>query len=158
VTPTETIEIRLPDESATAALASRLAAAARPGDVIALAGELGAGKTALARAFVAARGGGEVVPSPTFTLVQSYETADGTTLWHFDLYRLKEPAEALELGWEDASLAGIVLVEWPDRLGPLLPPERLDLTLEFDPADAGARIARLAGSASWQTRMERLAP
>jgi tRNA threonylcarbamoyladenosine biosynthesis protein TsaE len=158
VTPTDTSIVRLPDEAATVALARRLAEAAREGDVIALSGELGAGKTALARAFVAARGGGEDVPSPTFTLAQSYETPEGPTLWHFDLYRLKSPGEALELGWEDATVFGIVLVEWPDRLGPLLPPERLDVTLEFDQADPGARIARLSGSASWQTRMERLVP
>jgi tRNA threonylcarbamoyladenosine biosynthesis protein TsaE len=156
--PIDTTMVRLPDEAATAALACRVAEAAREGDVIALAGDLGAGKTTLARAFVAARGGGEDVPSPTFTLAQSYDTPDGPTLWHFDLYRLKSPGEVLELGWEDATLFGIVLVEWPDRLGPLLPPERLDVTLEFDPAAPEARIARLTGSASWQTRMEKLAP
>jgi tRNA threonylcarbamoyladenosine biosynthesis protein TsaE len=73
----------LPDETATAALAARLAAVARPGDVIALRGELGAGKTSLARAFIRARGGAGPVPSPTFTLVQLYELASGT-VWHFD--------------------------------------------------------------------------
>ena len=77
------IVTELPDEDATAALAARIAALARPGDVIALKGELGTGKTSFARAFIRARGGGEAVPSPTFTLVQVYEIGD-VPIWHFD--------------------------------------------------------------------------
>jgi tRNA threonylcarbamoyladenosine biosynthesis protein TsaE len=80
--------VELPDENATAALAARLAALARPGDVIALSGDLGAGKTSFARAFIRARGGDEAVPSPTFTLVQLYELTGGA-IWHFDLYRAR---------------------------------------------------------------------
>src|SRR6202162_3228197 len=111
--------IDLPDEDATAAFAARVAALARPGDVIALKGELGAGKTSFARAFIRARGGDEEVPSPTFTLAQVYELADAA-VWHFDCYRLRDPEEAWELGIEDAFRDGISLIEWPERLRPLL--------------------------------------
>ena len=81
--------VDLPDETATVALAARVAGAAVPGDVIALSGPLGAGKTVFARAFIRARGGAGEVPSPTFTLVQTYELADGA-VWHFDCYRLRQ--------------------------------------------------------------------
>jgi len=115
----------LPDEAATAALAARIAALARPGDVIALKGELGAGKTSFARAFICARAGrDEIVPSPTFTLAQAYEFPD-VTIWHFDCFRLRDPEEAWELGIEDAFRDGISLIEWPGRLGHLLPSRRL---------------------------------
>src|SRR5438309_10930214 len=87
------IALELPDEAATAALAARIATLARPGDVIALKGELGAGKTSFARAFIRARAGrDEVVPSPTFTLAQPYDFPD-VTIWHFDCYRLRDPEE-----------------------------------------------------------------
>src|ERR1051325_5776480 len=122
------IVLHLRDETATAALAARLAVFARPGDVIALSGELGAGKTTFARAFIAARGGGEEVPSPTFTLAQAYEIGD-VTIWHFDCYRLRHPEEAWEVRIEDAFRDGISLIEWPERLGPLLPMRRLQITL-----------------------------
>ena len=117
----------LPDERATAALAARIAALARAGDVIALEGELGAGKTSFARAFIRARGSDEAVPSPTFTLVQVYEIGD-VPIWHFDAYRLRDPDEAWELGIEDAFRDGISLIEWPERLGHLLPARRLRIT------------------------------
>src|ERR1700688_5301802 len=113
------IVIELPDDAATAALAAHIAALARPGDVIALKGELGAGKTSFARAFIRARGGDETVPSPTFTLVQVYDLPDGA-VWHFDLYRLRQPGDAWELGIEDAFRDGISLIEWPERLGTVL--------------------------------------
>jgi tRNA threonylcarbamoyladenosine biosynthesis protein TsaE len=128
-TPAIPIDIALPDPAATAHLAARLASVARPGDVIALHGTLGMGKTAFARAFIRRLAGTEEeVPSPTFTLVQSYDTAAGT-IWHFDLYRLAKPADVWELGLEDALAGGIVLIEWPDRLGSDLPRRRLDVTL-----------------------------
>ena len=122
------IVTELPDEDATAAFAARIAALARPGDVIALEGELGVGKTTFARAFIQARGGGETVPSPTFTLVQIYEVGD-VPIWHFDAYRLRDPDEAWELGIVDAFRAGISLIEWPERLGNLLPARRLRIIL-----------------------------
>jgi tRNA threonylcarbamoyl adenosine modification protein YjeE len=149
------IVIDLGDEKATAALAVRLAALSRPGDVIALAGELGAGKTCFARAFIHARGGGESVPSPTFTLVQTYELP-GAAVWHFDLYRLRMAEEAWELGIEDAFRDGISLIEWPERLGPLLPPRHLGLALDFGPAPA-ARRAVLSPNGDWAARLAGIA-
>jgi tRNA threonylcarbamoyladenosine biosynthesis protein TsaE len=138
--------IELPDEAATGGLGARLAAFARGRDVVALHGDLGAGKTTLARGFIRALAGDEEeVPSPTFTLVQIYETGKGT-VWHFDFYRLRAPDEAWELGIEEAFAGGISLVEWPERIGALLPKERLDVTLET--AGAGRR-ALLSG---WEGR------
>jgi tRNA threonylcarbamoyladenosine biosynthesis protein TsaE len=144
----------LPDETATGALAGRLAAVARPGDVIALRGELGAGKTSFARAFIRARGADEAVPSPTFTLVQTYDLPDGA-VWHFDLYRLRGAEDAWELGIEEAFHAGISLIEWPERLGPLLPPRRLLIVLDFAAAP-GSRRVTLAGGGDWQSRLAAL--
>jgi tRNA threonylcarbamoyladenosine biosynthesis protein TsaE len=138
--------IDLPDIAATEALAHRIAAAAKRGDVIALSGLLGAGKTTFARAFITeiARLSGESageVPSPTFTLVQTYAFAHAA-VWHFDLYRLAAPGEAWELGLEDALADGISLIEWPERLGPLLPRKRLDVLLTQGPTP-DARIAEI---------------
>lgn len=142
----------LADEAATAALAARLAGIARPGDVIALQGDLGAGKTAFARAFVRTLvGADEDVPSPTFTLVQCYD-GDAVSIWHFDLYRLEHPEDALELGVEDAFADGVSLIEWPDRLGPWLPADRLTVRLEPG-AGAGERQAILTGGPAWQSRL-----
>lgn len=147
--------VDLPDEAATAAFAARVAAIARPGDVIALSGELGAGKTCFARAFIRARAGAdkapEEVPSPTFTLVQTYELPGGT-VWHFDLYRLRATEEAWELGIEDAFHDSISLIEWPERLGGLLPARRLAITLDFGP-EPGSRRATLTRSSEWSARL-----
>jgi len=122
----------LPDERATDELGATLAARLRVGDVVGLKGELGAGKTTLARAILraAAEDPRLIVPSPTFTLVEVYETPRGS-FWHFDLYRLEAPDQVFELGWEEALAEGIALVEWPDRLGPLLP-RHLGVTLEVE--------------------------
>jgi len=135
--------IALPDLAATEALAAAVAAKVRPGDAILLEGPLGAGKTAFARAFLRALAGdpGLEVPSPTFTLVQSYETQRGI-VHHFDLWRLDGPAGLAELGW-DAALADIVLVEWPDRLGPLRPEGAL--TVQLVPGEGEARMACVSG-------------
>jgi tRNA threonylcarbamoyladenosine biosynthesis protein TsaE len=143
--------IDLPDENATAALAARLAALAAPGDVIALKGELGAGKTSFARAFIRARGGDETVPSPTFTLVQVYDLPGGA-VWHFDLYRLRQPDDVWELGIEDAFRDGISLIEWPERLGTLLSAIRLEVALDFGPTPT-ARRATLSGGGEWAARL-----
>lgn len=112
----------LKDESETQSLGKRLAAIARPGDVLLLQGQLGAGKSSLARAFIRTLMGDPhlAVPSPTFTLVQTYEMPDGTEISHYDLWRLDGPDALDELGWDEA-LSGITLVEWPDRLGDLAP-------------------------------------
>jgi tRNA threonylcarbamoyladenosine biosynthesis protein TsaE len=149
------IVTELPDEAATAALAARIAALARPGDVIALSGELGAGKTAFARAFIRARGGIEAVPSPTFTLVQVYELGDAA-IWHFDAYRLRHPDEAWELGIEDAFRDGISLIEWPERLAALLPPARLEIALHPGSTPT-ARRAALDPAGDWAERLAGLA-
>jgi tRNA threonylcarbamoyladenosine biosynthesis protein TsaE len=149
------IVIELPDEAATAALAARIAALARAGDVIALKGELGAGKTSFARAFIRARGGVEAVPSPTFTLVQIYELGDGT-VWHIDGYRLRHPEEAWELDIEDAFNEGISLIEWPERLGPLVPARRLEIALCAGSTPT-ARCAAIDPGAEWAARLAGLA-
>ncbi len=129
----------LSDEDATAHLAAQLVPMAQSifadqgYPIIALRGDLGAGKTSFARSFIsAAMGRPEEVPSPTFTLLQVYETPqefNGGDIYHFDLYRLENPDDSLELGIEDAFSEGICLIEWPDRLGSWLPKYHLDLTL-----------------------------
>ncbi|GAB5449385.1 MAG: tRNA (adenosine(37)-N6)-threonylcarbamoyltransferase complex ATPase subunit type 1 TsaE [Gymnodinialimonas sp.] len=109
----------LPTPEATDALAARLATVLRPGDTLLLSGALGAGKTHLARALIRAAldSPDEPVPSPTFTLVQTYEAGAGP-LWHADLYRLSDGSEAQELGLDEALDDAICLIEWPDRLAP----------------------------------------
>lgn len=106
------------DEPTTAALARMLAADLRPGQTVLLDGPVGAGKTHFARAFIRARQGeaAEDVPSPTFTLVQTYDDPQGTEIWHADLYRLTDPSELAELGLDDALADAVCLIEWPDRL------------------------------------------
>lgn len=140
--------IDLPDLAATERLAAQLAGVARTGDVILLQGPLGAGKTALARAFLRAASGDPAleVPSPTFTLVQEYDTRLGT-IRHFDLWRLDGPAAMAELGWDEAQ-DGIVLVEWPERLGTLRPADALVVTLV--PLAGDIRRAELSG---WPGRL-----
>ena len=146
------IEISLADEAATRRLAAAVAAVARAGDVIALSGPLGAGKTSFARGFVDALGATEEVPSPTFTLVQTYALAPAA-VWHFDLYRLERPTDAYELGIEDAFDSGISLIEWPARLGALLPADRLDVALDFAAGEGTGRIGRLIGHGAWHARL-----
>lgn len=130
----------LPTAAATQALGAALARVARAGDVLALVGPLGAGKTTLARAFVQARAGAAIeVPSPTFTLVQIYEV-DGPAIWHVDAYRLQDPAEAVELGLEDALETAIVLIEWPDRLADLISDRALGVVLSAAEDGAGRSV------------------
>ncbi len=152
--PVATRTFELPDLSATEALAASLAARAARRDVIALSGGLGAGKTAFARGFIRARPGGREVaevPSPTFTLVQVYDLPEAP-VWHFDLYRLAKPEDAWELGIEEALVDAISLIEWPDRLGSLLPEARLDI--ELSPGGhSDARRAMVTGCGSWAARL-----
>ena len=157
MTAARDVLLDLPDESATAGLAARLAGRARRGDVIGLGGPLGSGKTTFARAFIRALGqGDEEVPSPTFTLVETYAFPGKPPVWHFDLYRLESPEEAWELGIEDAWSEGVSLIEWPERLGSLLPAEHLLLALAEGPK-AGARTARLSATPAWAGRLEGIA-
>ncbi len=150
--PVATRTIALPHLAATEALARRLASLVRPGDSVLLDGPLGAGKTTLARAFLRAAAGDPAleVPSPTFTLVQAYETTIGL-ISHYDLWRLSGSAGLTELDWEDAR-DGIVLVEWPDRLGALRPDNALDIAIRLQ--DGDARQAVVSG---WPDRIDRLA-
>ena len=136
----------------TEAVARRLAPRLMPGDVILLDGPIGAGKSAFARALIRARLGNpdEDVPSPTFTIVQTY--ADATAdIWHCDLYRLSHPQEAVELGLDEAFETAICLIEWPDRISALLPARALSITLA---AGEGAHHITVTGQESWRTRLE----
>jgi tRNA threonylcarbamoyladenosine biosynthesis protein TsaE len=156
---TGAIELILKDLDATETFAARLAPLARAGDVIALAVDLGAGKTTFARAFVGAlatRYGlpPEEVPSPTFTLVQTYDFPP-FTLYHIDLYRLARAEEALELGIEDAFADGVSLIEWPDRLGRYLPAERLALIF-LPGAGPESRTLRIEPHGAWAGRLRQL--
>jgi tRNA threonylcarbamoyladenosine biosynthesis protein TsaE len=143
----------LENPAATAALAAQLARLARVGDVLASRGDLGMGKTAFARAFVAARAGEAlVVPSPTFTLLQTYDLPGGP-VWHFDLYRLAAPDDVWELGWEQGLVEAISLVEWPQRLGDLLAADRLDVSFAQGDGPEQRRV-RLEATGAWAARLE----
>ena len=155
VNDTGALVIELPDLAATGRLAARLAALARPGDAIGLAGELGVGKTTFARAFINHLAGETVeVPSPTFNLVLSYATPR-LTVWHFDLYRVERAVELAELGFDDALAEGVALVEWPERLGTAWPDDGLILRLET--AAGEARRARIQGGGDWPKRLKSMA-
>ena len=146
----------LPDEAATRRLGAVLTRVLAPGDVLALDGDLGAGKTTLARGLIQSfLGRAEPVPSPTFTLLQTYESGPtGVTVWHFDLYRLTDPQDVLELGWDDACATGICLVEWPERAGHHMPESALWLHLADQ---AAGRSAVFDGNSSWPKRLNGLA-
>ncbi|WP_336945787.1 tRNA (adenosine(37)-N6)-threonylcarbamoyltransferase complex ATPase subunit type 1 TsaE [Asaia sp. BMEF1] len=142
-------EIDLPDQSATEAFAARLAGLARPGDVIALHGEMGMGKSVFARAFLRtlAQDPALEVPSPTFSLVQTYDTIKGTVA-HFDLWRLNGPDALFELGWDELQ-EGIILVEWPERAEDELPDHALHLAFTQGDEEE-ARTVTLTG---WSDRL-----
>jgi tRNA threonylcarbamoyladenosine biosynthesis protein TsaE len=140
--------MNLADEVATARAGAQLAQVARPGDVIALSGPLGVGKTALARGFIAALGHSGDVPSPSFAIVQPYEELE-PPVWHVDLYRIDNPSEIEELGLDSAADA-VLLVEWPERAGDRSWPDALRLSLEFAPN--GDRILTAQVPPSWEGR------
>jgi tRNA threonylcarbamoyladenosine biosynthesis protein TsaE len=142
--------ISLPTEASTEALAATIAPHLRAGDTLLLEGEIGAGKTAFARALIRARlGRFEDVPSPTFTLVQTYDAGD-CDIWHADLYRLTSADEALELGLDAAFVEAICLIEWPDRLGPSLPQGAL--RLQFEAGGTGHSV-EVTGPETWLARL-----
>ncbi|MBI1213421.1 MAG: tRNA (adenosine(37)-N6)-threonylcarbamoyltransferase complex ATPase subunit type 1 TsaE [Alphaproteobacteria bacterium] len=143
------------DEAATARFGAKLAAVLRPGDVVALSGGLGSGKTALARAVVRTFQPDEEVPSPTFTLVQTY-AAPRFQIWHVDLYRLNAAREVQELGLDEAiDEGGVLLIEWPERAGAWLPGDRLDIALSIG-AGASVRRAEITAYGNWVPRLDAL--
>ncbi|WP_372918921.1 tRNA (adenosine(37)-N6)-threonylcarbamoyltransferase complex ATPase subunit type 1 TsaE [Sandarakinorhabdus sp.] len=142
-------EIALAAPAATAALAAQLAAVLRPGDIIALHGDLGAGKSTLARGLLHGLGWPGDVPSPTYTLVQPYDPPDlPFPVWHVDLYRLESPAEADALGLFETDAA--LIIEWPERLGARLPAEALHLTLSGSGDDV--RTLTWDAAPAWEGR------
>jgi tRNA threonylcarbamoyladenosine biosynthesis protein TsaE len=158
-------EILLENAEETSRLAALMAPHLGAGDVIGLSGGLGAGKSHFARALISTRlaalGRSEEIPSPSYTLVQSYDL-DGVDLWHVDLYRLADASEMRELGIEDAFAESIVLVEWIDRLDPDAPPRELRLELEFvQGSETGRRLRLTPRGEGWSwletiiRRMER---
>lgn len=159
MTSARTRTLALPDADATARLGRALAVELRPGDTVLLAGEIGTGKTHLARAAIqtmlAVDGRVEDVPSPTFTILQRYDAAAGSIL-HADLYRLRDLRDLDDIGLTDALGQDICLIEWPELLGPMTPSDALLVELGPDPEGAG-RIARLVAPAPrWSPIMDRL--
>ena len=151
------LHLELPDLNATQRLGALLAPNLSAGDVIAISGALGAGKSALARAIIQAANPDEMdVPSPTFTLVQTYELQDGTPLWHLDLYRIESPAEAMELGLEDAFIDAACLIEWPERLKKLLPKNNLSIYLHLSNKNDSdeLRYADITAPPDWTARVQ----
>jgi tRNA threonylcarbamoyl adenosine modification protein YjeE len=148
-------ELRLADRAATHALGRRLAGVLRGGDVLALRGALGSGKTELARALIRARAGAALeVPSPSFTLVQDYALG-GLVIRHIDLYRVQDAAELVELDLAAPGADEVWLIEWPERAESALPEDRLELLLEQGP-EPDARIARLCAGPGWTERLPAL--
>jgi tRNA threonylcarbamoyladenosine biosynthesis protein TsaE len=143
----------LADLDATAALGAQIAAGLQRGDSVALEGDLGAGKTTLARAILGALGVTEAMPSPTFTLVQSYVTPH-LQVRHYDLYRIEHEAEIDELGLDEALEDGAVLIEWPERAGSRLPEDILTVSLTL--LDARSRRAAISGPARWASHFRDL--
>jgi hypothetical protein len=151
--------VALRDEAATRKLMIDIAAALEPGDMVTLSGDLGAGKTTFARALIRHVAGDETieVPSPSFTLIQSYDLPRFTVA-HADLYRLTSPAELAELGFEDITEKSVVLLEWPDRAAGFLPESRLDVALTLSPQQPTTfRNARITGYGAFAPRAERIA-
>jgi tRNA threonylcarbamoyladenosine biosynthesis protein TsaE len=141
--------IRLPDAEATEAFGAALAAGLREGDVIALFGPLGAGKTTLARGLLRALGHGGDVTSPTFPIVQAYAPPDTRIpVWHVDLYRIEHPSELAEIGLGEAREGAALVIEWPERL-PRLWPDALRLTLA---ADGDGRALTASVPPAWGER------
>ena len=135
-------------------LAQQLAALLKAGDRLTFHGNLGAGKTTFIRAIIQKLSGAENVPSPTFTLVQQYDSPVAN-LWHFDLYRLKQEDELYELGYEEALINSILFIEWPERAKGLLPPNQLELHLEPTQDNAKRKVVML-GDDAWAKRLSPL--
>ena len=149
--------VSLPNEQATRRFAIDIACALEPGDLVTLSGDLGAGKTTFARALIRYLAGDDTieVPSPTFTLLQTYELPR-FALVHADLYRLSGAAELAELGFDDLPEGAVVLMEWPDRAAGFLPPDRLDITFTLAP-QLGAEVRDARCHRLWRVRAARRA-
>lgn len=146
------ISLKTPDE--TCRFAHAIGATLRPGDVLLLSGGIGAGKTHFARCLIRSlQDIPEDVPSPTFTLVQVYDTRAGE-IWHTDLYRLGNPDECDELGLTDAFETAICLVEWPDRLGALMPPNALSLAFSVGETEEDRRLTLTWSDRRWDNRAQ----
>lgn len=143
---TFSLELQLRSLAETEALGRLIAANISPGDTVALEGDLGAGKTTLARAILRALGSGEAVPSPTFTLVQRY-ALPRFPVSHFDLYRIEKDAELEELGLEEALDEGAALIEWPEKAGSRLPPDALHVQLFI--VEGTIRRVKFEGPQRW---------
>lgn len=139
-------EIMLADEAATEALGALIAGRLQLGDAVLLAGDLGAGKTTLARAVLRALGVEESVPSPTFTLVQHYETK-GLAVNHFDLYRIENESEIDQLGLDEVLSGGAAIIEWPERAGSRTPEDALHIEMEI--AGETSRLVKASGPGRW---------
>lgn len=150
---TETFEYFSPDEASTIAFGRKLAQMAKQGDVFALFGTLGMGKSVLARAFIQSLTGAEEVPSPTFTLVQSYDAPD-FEIFHYDLYRIKSPEEIFEIGMEESVYQGVSLIEWPEMMGGYLP--RNCFRIEITPQKDGRKITISSASEEKRQRLAEL--
>ena len=145
------------EEGATARVGAVLAPVLSAGDVVALRGGLGSGKTVLARALIRARTGDPTlsVPSPSFNLVQIYEPPAGPPIWHVDLYRLERASELDELGLEDAFIEAVTLIEWAEKAAHLLPADALHILIET--TGEGRRRLLFAGGPGWRRRLDALA-
>lgn len=149
---TGTATYPLPDAGATAALGRRIAERLRAGDVVALSGGLGAGKTTMARAIIGALGHEGEVPSPTFAIIQTYDVPSvSLPVVHADFYRLEDPSEAEELGLEDYRQDGALIAEWPEHAGGFAH-ERACLSIRLETADEG-RLAIVEAGPDWLERM-----
>jgi tRNA threonylcarbamoyladenosine biosynthesis protein TsaE len=147
-----TLHLTAPDPAATSRLGRALAAAARPGDLVCLWGDLGAGKTHLAKAFGAGLGVTDTIVSPSFVLMTEYEGR--LPLFHLDPYRLADAADALAGGLIDERQAtGVSLVEWPERLGDALPEARLDVRIDGS-GDDPRTITLVAGTPDYQRYLD----
>ena len=152
------LKLALPDLQATQRFGALLAHSLSAGDIIALGGGLGTGKSTLARAVIQAANPDETeIPSPTFTLVQTYQMIDGTPIWHMDLYRIETVKDAQELGLDDAFVEAVCLIEWPERLEDYLPKNNLSIRLNIlsEGNDvACSRLAELSFPPCWAERIK----
>ncbi len=150
------MDITLDNEQETITFARKMTSFLRSGDVVLLQGDLGAGKSFLSRQIIQHFAGAEIeVPSPTFTLVQTYELPS-IEIWHFDLYRLSYPDEVIELGWDEALGQSLMLIEWPDRLGDLCPENYIEIALSLCGVNPDKRTLTMTGYGDMAKRVQEL--